>query len=385
MTYDIFNTYKRRLNESSERRFKDVKIQDMNVVNTKSLEEMFDEAFNNVYGIDSDCTTVEELNEDFGTFPDWLKSYLSKNKSLRDKLSKNGLDLANATFISGQLPRNARDAAFRDPSRIAVFRMVDSVDGKYEVIYIPGFTDPDVYPDPNNRWTRYSASSISKKKLLELTLEYGYIDMNDKRNSNTELRKERADAKKGMIDRDRSAGQVPKITNVKYGTYEDGSTNWDDVVSYDIKWVTKRGYDKSGYPLDPDKYGRMLDNAGLSDYSVRLEMLYNNLEKVRARLITNMQKYTVTDSTKFRTDGWEDNLFGSLSDAARFLSRAIDSYVRLEKRVKAVVENEEDTDEEKNRSIASAFSWTSKDVRSYLKDANETLRKVETAQPRDSQ
>ena len=378
MPYDIFDTYKRRLNESVESRFTDVDVQEDVVQPTRTREEMFDDAFNSVYGIEIEDAP---LTEDFGTFPDWLKKFFANRKDVKDRLTKMGVDLARATFISGQLPRNARDPAFKDPTRVAVFRMVDRVGGNYEVIYIPGVTDPDVYPDESNRWARYNASAISKKKLLELTREYGYIDMNDSRNSNLALRKERSDAKRDMVYRDRKAGQVPQRTNVQYAQDERGRTNWDQPISWDIKWVTKRGYDKSGYPLDPDKYGRMLDNVGLEDYSTRLEMLYNKIETARTRLIAVMNQYSVSDSTKVRVkSSWERNIFGDIARIAQDFSRAIDAYQELQDSVQQIIDASDMEDTEKNKRIGYVFKWNGKRVRDYLNDVTSALKSAETAE-----
>lgn len=378
MAYDIFDTYKKRLNESVGR-FDDVEACETCSTDKLSREEMFDTAFNNVYGIDLEESTA--LTEDFGDFPDWLKKFLAKRKDVKKSLTKMGVDLARATFISGQLPRNARDPAFKDPTRVAVFRMVDRVGGNYEVIYIPGITDPDVYPSESNQWERWRASAISKKKLLELTREYGYIDMNDSRNSNLALRKERSDAKRDMVYRDRKAGQVPQRTNVQYAQDERGRTNWDQPISWDIKWVTKRGYDKSGYPLDPDKYGRMLDNVGLEDYSTRLEMLYNKIETARTRLIAVMNQYSVSDSTKVRVkSSWERNIFGDIARIAQDFSRAIDAYRDLEEGVQQVVSAEDMEDAEKSKRISYVFKWNGKRVRDYLNDVTSALKAAETAE-----
>lgn len=378
MAYDIFDTYKKRLNESVGR-FDDVEACETCNTDKLSREEMFDTAFNNVYGIDLEESAA--LTEDFGEFPDWLKKFLARRRDVKERLTKMGVDLARATFISGQLPRNARDPAFKDPTRVAVFRMVDRIGGNYEVIYIPGITDPDVYPDENNHWARYNASAISKKKLLELTREYGYIDMNDARNSNLALRKERSDAKRDMVYRDRKAGQVPQKTNVQYAQDERGRNNWDKPISWDIKWVTKRGYDKSGYPLDPDKYGRMLDNVGLEDYSTRLEMLYNKIETARTRLIAVMNQYSVSDSTKVRVkSSWERNIFGDIARIAQDFSRAIDAYRDLEEGVQQIVSAEDMEDAEKSKRISYVFKWNGKRVRDYLNDVTSALKAAETAE-----
>lgn len=385
MTYDIFDSYKKRLNESVDTRFDDVAVTDCKKQNELCSEEMFDNAFNNLYGLSDSADEVvaeSNLNEDFGTFPEWLKKFLQSSRAVRTSLTKKGIDLAHATYISGQLPKNARDPAFRDLTKLTVFRMHQRPDSNYQVIYIPGITDPDVYPDPLNPWTRYSASVISKKKLLELTTEYGYIDLNDSRNSNIPLRNARYTAKKGMVDRDLGAAQHAVRTNVEYAKDDRGHNDYDHPISWDIKWVTKKGYDKSGYPLDPDKYGRMLDRVGLDDYSIRLEMLYNKIEASRSRLIGVMSKYTAADSIKVRSSSWENNIFGDIQRIVADFSRAIDAYRQLEETVNELVTAEDIDNDEKDRRIKNAFQWTGKRVREYLNEVSSALKAVETAEPR---
>ncbi len=343
---------------------------DVRIVSSKG-EYNFRESLNN----------RNTLNEDFGTFPEWLKKFFKEHKSVKDSLTKRGIDLAHATYISGQLPKNARDPAFKDLTKLAVFRMYERIGSNFEVVYIPGVTDPDVYPDDLNRWTRYRASAISKKKLLEMTIEYGYIDLNDPRNSNLKLRTDRYAAKQGMVDRDLSAAQHATRTNVEYAKKDNGRTDWDNPISWDIKWVTKKGYDKSGYPLDPDKYGRMLDRVGLDDYAVRLEMLYNKIEAARTRLVAVMDKYTAADSMKVRVkSSWERNIFGDIQRIVSDFSRAIDSYRELQDTVNELVTAEDIDDKEKDRRIKTAFQWIGKRVRDYLKEVTDGLKNAETAE-----
>ena len=78
MAYDIFDTYKKRLTESVDTRFENEVMTQEECVSTKSTEDMFDEAFSNVYGIEAENTA---LNEDFGTFPEWLKKFPNENRS----------------------------------------------------------------------------------------------------------------------------------------------------------------------------------------------------------------------------------------------------------------------------------------------------------------
>ena len=155
MAYDIFDSFKKRLYESVDCRFDEVDAKSHDCGERTSKEDFFDSAFDRAYGISKSEDDVKtNLVEDYGNFPEWLIKFINKNKSVKERLTKMGLDLAHATFISGQLPRNARDPAFKDPSRIAVFRMVDTC---HTGAYIPYFY---------SSYTGENASKLTDKKKI---------------------------------------------------------------------------------------------------------------------------------------------------------------------------------------------------------------------------
>lgn len=341
-------------------------------------EEFFDKGFEEAYGIESE----QPLVESFGDFPDWLVSFLNKNAGVKRELSKKGIDLHNAKFIEGQLPRNAFDPVFKDTGRLSVFRLDSEYSG--DKVYIVGFNSPEVrIKNPSGGWEYREVTKIAKKTLLDHTLDYGYIDYSDPSSSSLALRRERANARYGVNDRDPAKGQRPIKTNIEYGTTARGTRDYDNIISYDIKWITDRGYDKSGYKLDPDKYGRMLDDAGLDNYAVRLEMLNKKLEGVRSRIIALFQQYTARDSANYKSkDSWDNGIYADLSRVTQDFSRAITAYVTLEQNIDSILKrgDEEGDSEDWNpdKRIAYTFQWDGKRVRDYITDCTDLLKKIES-------
>lgn len=341
-------------------------------------EEFFDKGFEEAYGIDSE----QPLVESFGDFPDWLVSFLNKNSSVKRELSNKGIDLHNAKFIEGQLPRNAFDPVFKDTGRLSVFRLDSEYSG--DKVYIVGFNSPDVrIKNPSGGWEYREVTKIAKKTLLDHTLDYGYIDYSDPSSSSLTLRRERANTRYGVNDRDPAKGQRSIMTNIEYGTTARGTRDYNNIISYDIKWITDRGYDKSGYKLDPDKYGRMLDDAGLDNYAVRLEMLNKKLEGVRSRIIALFQQYTARDSANYRSkDSWDNGIYADLSRVTQDFSRAITAYVTLEQNIDSILKrgDEEGDSEDWNpdKRIAYTFKWDGKRVRDYITDCTDLLKKIES-------
>lgn len=341
-------------------------------------EEFFDKGFEEAYGIESE----QPLVESFGDFPDWLVSFLNKNASVKRELVKKGIDLHNAKFIEGQLPRNAFDPVFKDTGRLSVFRLDSEYSG--DRVYIVGFNSPEIrIKNSYGGWEYREVTKVAKKTLLDHALDYGYIDYSDPSSSSLALRKERSDARYGMDDRDPKKGQHAIKTNIEYGTKSNGRTDYDTIVSYDIKWITDRGYDKSGYKLDPDKYGRMLDDAGLDNYSVRLEMLNKKLEGVRSRIIALFQQYTARDSANYRSkDSWDNGIYSDLSRVTQDFSRAITAYVSLEQNIDSILKRDAEEGDDENwnvdKRIAYTFKWDGKRVRDYITACTDLLKKIES-------
>lgn len=386
MGYDIFDTYRRRLNESVDSRFDDVVVQDDVRPAAESREEMFDRAFESVYGIKSGSPR-RSLTEKFTGFPDWLVAYLSKDhyeiRNLKKQLTADGIDLARAKYVPDQLPRNGRDPKFKDTSKLAVFRLKRSVDSNEpQAIYIPGYTDPGVYVRDGNGYTNFfHASVISKKSLLQLTTEYGYIDLTDATNSNRDIRKERAAARSGMPpQRDRSK-QGHLVTNTVYGKDERGRTDFNNILGQEQHWVLEKGYDRSGYRLNPSKYKDMLDRVGMSDYTVRLNSFYKRIEAYRERLIAVMGKFNTRNATKFVAKStWASTIFEDIADATKALSAAIGYYTKLERELDNIMNsgNPDDND------IRWTFQFQAPAIRQYLEETNKYLKALETAKEREA-
>jgi len=352
-----------------------------------SKEEFFDKGFEEAYGIEpeNDGNDLDQLNESFGNFPQWFKDELIRNKSLKNALLKKNIDLHNATFIPHELPKNAFDPAFKDLTKLPIFRIQDT-HGK-EYVYIKGIYAPEIFFDKSDFWAMRSVDNIARKRLLDLTMEYGYIDLTYPATSMKDVRNDRY-AMRMAAERDgtaRGKGQYAVKRDI-YATDEDGRKNYNDVIGQETVWVLSRGCDKSGYKLDPDKYARMLDNVGLEDYSVRLEMWYKQLEDIRSRLISRMNSLDITDSRNFRTSSFSRTLFSDIGEATRRFGDAIDAYSRLQERIERIV-SKNIPDEEKDERIRTTFNWEGSSVRDAIKRCRNELKEIEnpTPIPRDSE
>lgn len=314
----------------------------------------------------------ESLNEDFNNLPQWLIDYLGKNTRLKQELTKRGIDLQNATYIKAPLPRSNRDPVLRDPTRLNIFKIVDF--GGRDHIYIYGVTDPEIRVSP---WDWRSASNISMKKLLEYTEEYGYIDLNDARNSNKDLRKERADLKHSLTNV-RGKGQYPVSRNI----YNDNS----EVIGSEIKWITARGEDKSGYKLNPSKYVDMLNDVGLDTYGVRLQSYYSRIESFRNELIQLVSTFDLKNASKYKVrDAFRDNVYGQISYAFGLFSDAIDKYQYLNKEVNNIIAVTDHNDEVKERRIKYLFEYAGVSLHKCLKDLRTSIDQIKNAELLDEE
>ena len=143
-----------------------------------------------------------------------------------------------------------------------------------------------------------------------------------------------------------------------------------------------KGQDKSGYPLDPEKYVKMLDNVGLDTYAARLESYYKKIESARTRLIALFSKFDANDSDKYRTYGsFSRNVHEDIAEAMNSWSRAIKSYQNVKNEVALIVSQHEISPSERtNERIQSVFAWEGKSFRDYLKDAVDLISKIENTE-----
>lgn len=322
------------------------------------------------------------LTEAYNNLPSWFTNFLDNHvdgKAVKRVLSSRGIDLANATYIKGDMPRSNRDPVLKDESRLAIFRLND---GRGEIIYIKGVNNPYLRVNNAGRygWEYKYANELPMKTILEMTTEYGYIDTNDSRNTNREVRRERA-ALKRAAGPERGKGQHP-VERTIYSTDEYGRKDYNNPLGTEIEWVMTKNQDKSGYPLDPEKYKRMLDNVGLDTYGARLESYFKKIEALRTRIIAAMNQFSVDSSPKFRVGNFfSRNIYGDIGDATQNLAKAIDEYQGLKKECAAVVNRWEGkaSREELDERIQELFKWNGKHVREYIEETLKAVTAIENA------
>ena len=312
-----------------------------------------------------ECTaTRKNLDEAYNNLPSWFTTFLDKHPDVKKALSQRGIDLANATYIKSDMPRSNRDPVLRDNSRLAIFRLNN---GRGEIVYIKGVNNPYLH---TNGWEYKYADELPMKTILEMTTEYGYIDTNDERNSNKSIRRDRANLRYKYPPRGK--GQYP-VERTIYATDENGKKDYSNPVGTEIEWVMTKGQDKSGYPIDPDKYTKMLDNVGLADHSARLDSYYKQIEDLRQQLIVLMQENTTVSAVKkVNTKVYSRNTYEKISEATRELSNCIEYYRRICERCKEIVESDI-SDEEKDERINQTFRWDARYFRDSVKDCKKAI------------
>lgn len=337
----------------------------------------------------SELTLKNQLNESYKNFPRWLTDYFDNHrdgKAVKNRLSNQGIDLANASYTKAPFPRSNRDPVLKDPNRLTVYRLYD---GRRENIYIVGVNCPKVYT-PQRQWGYTDVVNLPMKDILDMAIEYGYIDLGNSENLNRDVRRERALLRSKSKEVTRGRGQYPVTRRV----YDDDG---DKVIGTEIEWVMTKGEDKSGYPLDPSKYARMLDAVGLDNYAARLESYYKRIEKLRLRIIDILTKYDLDTAEKSGIRGtFNDNPFDLIGDITRTFSRALSYYQRLKSDCASIVqryESHKDSDEDEktypvDERISDTFKWNAKSIRDYLSEVDAELKKlenglnkVETVQP----
>ena len=154
-----------------------------NRITSKAVEEL-EARYNEMMGEDE-----EILEEDFSpSLPKWLVNYLNSNKKVKQQLSNSAhLDLANMQYVKvpkDKMPTNGFHPLFKDETKQFVYLLRDN---EKNIVYLPGLNDNDtsLAIDPDDIFKTTPISYISKKKLLDYTVQLGYIEGADDVNRNT--------------------------------------------------------------------------------------------------------------------------------------------------------------------------------------------------------
>lgn len=324
------------------------------------------------------------LTESYNNLPEWLTKFLDSHrdgKSIKNTLSSRGVDLHNCSYVRAPFPRSNRDPILKDETKLKIFKLID---GSNEVIYVYDVNNPYV-ARPHSMEHRY-VTDMPMRDILDLAIEFGYIDLADAQNIMKDKRRDRANLAYSLRDvtRDHEKGQHP-VYHHTYAKLENGRTDWNNIISTSVSWVTKEGYDKSGYKLNPDKYRKMLDDVGLETYGARLQSFYNKIEAVRARIIALMNSLQFDAEYDYRSkSSWNQNIFGDLAEATDRLSRAMDYYQRIKRACAEIVEDRKDLSAEEsiewtNSMIKSAFRYDGDSFNDNLKEARELVKGLESA------
>lgn len=286
-----------------------------------------------------------ELQEDFSpSFPKWLSNAIKKD-NIGHYLSQQGIDLNKAEFIESDPPVNGWDPKAKDPNLIKVFYLKTENDiyPAYQ-LYIPGYYGDTRQFDLSGNYRGIQLKTYSMKQLANHAEAFGYIDISDSKNTNFKLRKERRDVQAGDVNLKRDANkQYSKRDIVSYPKDERGFTDWRNPILGDLKWVTNKGYDKSGYKINKDKYKEILKKLKAENYQAAIEETLNKLEDYRSRLINVLSSMNLKDSKDL----------SAVNLASDYLYRMIESYTEVVKALERI-ESKNDLSEEDKKS---AINW----------------------------
>lgn len=306
-----------------------------------------------------------ELQEDFSpSFPKWLINAI-KRDNIGDYLSKQGIDLNKAEFIESDPPVNGWDPKAKDPNLIKVFYLKnDNENYPHYQLYIPGYYGDTKQFDLSGNYRGIQLKTYSMKQLANHAAAFGYIDISDSKNTTFKIRKERNKAKSGDINLNRdSMKQFSKRDILGYPKDEMGFSDWENPILGDLKWLTNRGYDKSGYKIDKDKYKEILKKLKAENYQSTIEESLNKLEDYRSRLIKAISSINLKDSSKLR----------DLNRASSYLYDMIESYSDIVKALERIESRDNLSEEDKKEAInweikyfLDKFASYEEELKSYL-------------------
>lgn len=206
------------------------------------------------------------------------------------------------------------------------------------------------------------------KQLANHAEAFGYIDISNSKNTNFKLRKERRDAQVGDINLKRDSNkQYSKRDIVGYPKDERGFTDWRNPILGDLKWLTNRGYDKSGYKINKDKYKEILKKLKAENYQAAIEETLNKLEDYRSRLIKVLSSMNLKDSKDL----------SAVNLASDYLYRMIESYTEVVKALERIESKSDLSEEDRKSSINWEVKYFLNKFTEYEEDLKRYLVKIE--------
>lgn len=327
-------------------------------------------------------SSKRKLSEDFSEdFPDWVKDALRpfKHNGYRsdthayDRLANKSIDFSRAKFVETEPPASNRDPILRDPNKIPIF-MLQDYDWRGNPVtayFVPGSSEysrshaPELHRPGAGSQGTISADEAPWKLILDKTLKFGYIDLSDPSNKNTQLKRDRANAKARVANITRGRGQYQN----DYGT-----------------WVTARGQDKSGYPLDPNKYVRKLNDVGLDNYSARLERMYQQIEAIRSELIRVMTNVDLINPNYREVSHFGYGTSSDIADAVDDFAHAIGEYKSLLRDSERIVSRKDTNSEEDiNKWLSDTFKERGLGFKKYLNGVKATIKNLDDNPQRPSE
>lgn len=207
------------------------------------------------------------------------------------------------------------------------------------------------------------------KQLANHAEAFGYIDISNSKNTNFKLRKERRDSQAGDINLKRDANkQFSRRDIVGYPKDERGFTDWRNPILGDLKWLTNRDYDKSGYKINKDKYKEILKKLKAENYQASIEEALTKLDSYRSRLINILSSMDLKNSDKLR----------DLSNASDYLYRMIESYSEIVKALERIESKSDLSEEDRKSSINWEVKYFLNKFTEYEDNLREYLVKLES-------
>ena len=220
-------------------------------------------------------------------------------KSIFQNALMQGIDLQNTPVIEGPVPEKRTDARCKAPN-IPIWGLSNGQ------VYIPGVNDNEIYENMpyGSTYYNYAFKYIPTKYLISDSDKFAYIDGSaldpnayfDKRQQRTDVRNELRE----LDDKD------PTV-----GAYRAGR----DPAQFSNR--NRASKDKSGYPINPNRYKAALEAAGGKRIFKELDQRYEGLMEARDDIMAALGYYDPIEDT---------DMYEKLNDLLGYLRRAVSYY-----------------------------------------------------------